>query len=92
MTKPYPPELILSAPALTWPWRDHEDPAAGERKFREYLEGFRLENGRVLLMAKEEAFKTLASDPEVWDSEPWYGTKYRVDRFDEAFIKEVRPQ
>jgi insulysin len=24
-----------------------------------------------------------------WENEPWYGTAYRVERFDEEFVKQV---
>lgn len=89
MTKPYPPQYLLSGPALTRSWKASEDPTAGEKKVREYLDAFRLQNSRVTLMAKEDAFATLESEKGEWQPEPWYGTNYRVTRFDEDFIKEV---
>jgi insulysin len=90
MTRPYPPELLISAPSLSWPWKENEDPLAGERKVREYLDGMRINKGRVLIMGKPESFEELApSKPDDWAQEPWYGTKYRVERVDQAFIDEV---
>jgi insulysin len=95
---PPPPELVLTAQQLTYPWQDYADPEAGERKVREYLEAFRVQGGRAVLMAKPEEFQKLdeleAKDGQKekaqWDAEPWYGTLYRVERFDETFMKEVR--
>lgn len=85
MTWPVPPELYIAGPSLTWDW---EDAAAEERKLREYLEAFRLTEGRVILMAKQEEHEKISPGIE-WSHEPWYGTPYNVNRWDPDFIQEV---
>jgi insulysin len=84
MTWPVPKELLLSAPVLTWDWEDE----TGKRKVREYLESFRVTDARVVLMAKEEEHAKLGSKTP-WSKEPWYGTEYRIENFDEEFIEQV---
>jgi insulysin len=53
------------------------------------LEGLNVGNSRTVLMAKEERFQRLMGTRQ-WETEPWYGTQYRVERLDEAFVREVR--
>ncbi|KAK1236433.1 metalloprotease [Marasmius sp. AFHP31] len=94
MNKPYPRELLLSAPHITWDWGNeysgYEKHGNGEVKLRELIDGLRMEEGRVLLMGKEEELARVPRfDQSVeWKDEPWYGTKYRVERFPDAFLKE----
>jgi insulysin len=84
MAWPVPKELLISAPQLTWEWEQN-----GEvEKVKEYLDSFRITTGRVVLMAKAEEHAKLASNA-TWENEPWYGTPYRVEKFDEGFIKKV---
>ena len=85
MTNPCPPELYIAAPSLTWDW---DDPTSEERKLREYLEAFRLTEGRVVLMAKQEEHEKISAGIQ-WSQEPWYGTLYNVQRWDPDFIKQV---
>lgn len=40
-------------------------------------------------MATAPEHSKIASADFTWEKEPWYGTKYRIERFDEQFIKEV---
>ncbi|KAJ7112437.1 Metalloenzyme, LuxS/M16 peptidase-like protein [Mycena crocata] len=90
MTRPVPLELVLSAQALTWDWDgDNQPGGGGEAKVREYLDAFRVENARVTLMAKGEEHKQLTPNAE-WKEEPWYGTKYYVEKFDTAFIEQAQ--
>lgn len=89
MANPVPKELLLAGPALTWDW-DPNDPTLGQAKIREYLDSYRAHNARVVLMAKGEEFEKIGMSGKEWDKEPWYGTEYRVDRFDEEFLREVR--
>jgi insulysin len=53
------------------------------------LEGLGVRNSRTILLAKKESFQTLMGTRQ-WETEPWYGTQYRVERLDEAFVREVR--
>ncbi|KAE9395045.1 insulin-degrading enzyme [Gymnopus androsaceus JB14] len=88
MTKPYPPELLLAAATVTAPWGDEYPGAstAGREKVYEYLEQFKLENGRIMLIAKREDLQEVLGKQDTWEVEPWYGTLYRVERFDEEFL------
>ncbi|KAF8892443.1 Metalloenzyme, LuxS/M16 peptidase-like protein [Infundibulicybe gibba] len=87
MAWPVPRDLLLSAPQFTWDWEQNDETA--EMKVREYLESFRVHEGRVVLMAKAEEHSKLAPDA-VWLKEPWYGTTYYVKKFDEDFIREAQ--
>ncbi|KAL0571049.1 metalloprotease [Marasmius crinis-equi] len=93
MSKPYPRELLLAAPNITWDWGDeypgYEKHGNGEVKLRELINSLRMEEGRVLLMGKEEELERVPRfDKSVeWKQEPWYGTKYRVERFPEDFLR-----
>ena len=89
MAWPMPPELLLAGPALLWDWDNDADRKMGEAKIAEYLEQFRIQESRVVLMARKD--EHLKLNPSIaWGKEPWYGTEYSVQRFDEAFIREVR--
>ncbi|KAG7096021.1 hypothetical protein E1B28_006704 [Marasmius oreades] len=98
MASPYPRSLLIAARWKTWDWGDDYDDegtAAGgggeEDKVKEYLEEFTVENARVFLMGKEEELvklKGFASGIEgvQWSEEPWYNTRYQVERLAEDFI------
>lgn len=85
MSWPIPKDLLLKAPEVTWNW----DSAAGENEVRKCLETFRITECRVVLMATASEHSKIASADSTWKKEPWYGTNYRVERFDERFINEV---
>jgi insulysin len=90
MTRPVPQELVLSAHALMWDWDGDDQPGGGgEAKVRAYLDTFRVENARVTLMATGLEQTKLAPNA-LWQKEPWYGTDYYVEKFDDAFIQRVR--
>jgi insulysin len=91
MSRPVPLELVLSAQALTWDWDGDEQPGGGGlAKVCAYLDTFRAENARITLMAKGDEHIKLAPNA-VWNKEPWYGTEYCVEKFDDTFIQQVRP-
>lgn len=86
MAWPVPRELLLAGPQLILDEGSRQ--GTGERKVREYLESFRVRESRVVLMAKAEEHAKV--HPECrWEKEPWYGTEYTVQKFDEAFITEA---
>ncbi|KAG5354057.1 hypothetical protein C0989_009755 [Termitomyces sp. Mn162] len=85
MSWPVPKDLILKAPAVTWDW----DSATGENEVRKCLETFRITEGRVVLMATAAEHAKITSTDVIWEKEPWYGTSYRVERFDEQFINKA---
>jgi hypothetical protein len=90
MSWPVPPEFYLTAPRLTREWDDDAPEGLGEKEVRDILEGLTVDKGRVVLMARGDELQKLSHSPMQWETEPWYGTKYRVEKFDEAFMKEVR--
>lgn len=83
---PVPRELVIKAPLVDSEW--DLDGTAQAVAFQT-LQGFSVKNARTFLMAKQGEFQKLFGTQE-WHSEPWYGTQYRVERLDEAFIQEVR--
>ena len=83
---PVPRELALKAPQVVSEW-DTDGIAQGVA-FR-MLEGLSVRNSRTILMAKEEKFQR-SMGTQQWETEPWYGTPYRVERLDDAFVREVR--
>ncbi|GLB34808.1 putative peptidase M16 family protein [Lyophyllum shimeji] len=85
MAWPVPRELLLSAPQVTWDW----DSESAEAQVKAYLESFRITEGRVVLMATAAEHAKLAPSDD-WQKEPWYGTGYRVDRFDEDFVEKAQ--
>lgn len=82
---PVPRELVIKAPQVISEW----DPeGVAQAVASRTLEGLNVRNSRVVFMAKREEFeRTLGS--QQWQSEPWYGTPYRVERLDDAFVREV---
>ncbi|KAE9393647.1 hypothetical protein BT96DRAFT_959011 [Gymnopus androsaceus JB14] len=73
-------------------YHQHEYPGAstaGREKVYEYLEQMKLENGRITLMAKGEDLEAVLGKQGTWEAEPWYGTLYRVERFDEEFLRQT---
>ncbi|KAF7311385.1 Insulin-degrading enzyme [Mycena kentingensis (nom. inval.)] len=86
MSRPIPPEFLLCASSLTWPWEDD----VGMNKVREYLDVLLLpENSRILLMAQGEDLVKVLPDA-VWLEEPWYGTKHYVEKLDAAFLEQAQ--
>jgi insulysin len=83
---PVPRELVIKAPQVVSEW-DTEGTA--QRVALRTLEGLSVRNSRSVLMAKKEEFQKLLGTQE-WQTEPWYGTQYRVERLDDAFLREVR--
>lgn len=85
MSWPVPPELSIAGPQLTWEWGNQD---LEEKTIRSYLESFRVNGGRVVLMAKKEDHERV-NPGEEWQTEPWYGTHYRVKRWDQEFVEKV---
>lgn len=82
---PVPRELIVKAPQVVSEW--DPDGTAQAVAFQT-LKGLSVKNARIILMAKPGDFQRLLGTQE-WQSEPWYGTQYRVERLDEAFMQEA---
>ncbi|EJD02250.1 uncharacterized protein FOMMEDRAFT_109506 [Fomitiporia mediterranea MF3/22] len=79
MKLPISRSLILSGPKLTWAW--------DEQLVRDTLSRLTVENGRVVVMAKDHSTIDNAGP---WTIEPWYGTEYTVGRLDEEIISAAR--
>lgn len=88
MAWPIPRDLLLTAPRLTWNWENEEEGRKAEAKIREYLNGFRIGESRIVLMAKKDDHVKFHPDLK-WEKEPWYGTDYAIQRFDDALVAEV---
>ncbi|KAF8637420.1 hypothetical protein AX17_002915 [Amanita inopinata Kibby_2008] len=83
MAWPVPRDRVLSAPQLIEDWCDDTQP---KQKVKDYLQNFRIEQGRIVLMARAEEHEKL--DPNAsWSKEPWYGTGYLVEKFDDNFVR-----
>ncbi|KAG0697015.1 Metalloenzyme, LuxS/M16 peptidase-like protein [Suillus ampliporus] len=82
--KPVPPESILSEVAVPCDWNSED----GEREVHEILEGMRVTKGRAVLMAKKEEHERISKN-EHWEQEKWYGTGYRVERWDPSFVEQA---
>ncbi|KAI0295473.1 Metalloenzyme, LuxS/M16 peptidase-like protein [Russula brevipes] len=82
---PVPRELVIKAPQVVSEW--DLDGTAQDTALHT-LEGLSVRNSRTVLMAKKEEFQKLLGTQQ-WETEPWYGTQYRVERLDEAFIREA---
>lgn len=72
---PTPRDLLLSGPALVW--------ESDEELVHKILDELTVENGRVVVMAKEHPI----DGP--WLSEKWYETEYQVEKLDDEFLHEV---
>ncbi|KAH9950182.1 insulin-degrading enzyme [Amylocystis lapponica] len=86
---PVPPERILSAPQLVEEWDEHDPANSGEHEVHETLEGLRVGKGRVVLMAKVDEHERVRGNVAEWETEPWYGTSYRVEKLDADFLAQA---
>jgi insulysin len=83
MSSPYPRSLVLKASQYTWPWEaDGQGPIEAAR----LLDSLRVSESRTVLLGQKGEHVKVAGEQE-WNTEPWYGTQYRVDQYDEAFVK-----
>ncbi|CAL1705686.1 unnamed protein product [Somion occarium] len=91
MSWPVPRDAIISAPRVVEDWdsKNPLGPGGGEREVRETLEGLNVEKGRTVLMAKKEEHERIAGVKD-WQTEPWYGTGFAVERYDEEFVKQAQ--
>jgi insulysin len=82
---PLPPQNLLSGPQLTEEW-DAEGKA--EADMRRMLNSLRASKGRAVLMAKLEKHDQV-SGAQTWETEPIYGTQFRVERFNDVLLAEA---
>ena len=72
---PVPRSLVLSGMKLIWDW--------DEPLIREMLQNLRVDEGRVVVMAKDH---TTIGKEGPWLHEPWYGTEYTVEKMEDDFV------
>ncbi|TDL24920.1 insulin-degrading enzyme [Rickenella mellea] len=77
LLRPLPRELLLAGPQLVWDW--------DEQLVRSVLDTFTVDQGRVVVMAKDHG-----DFVKEWSKEPWYGTEYKVHKIDEEFAALAR--
>ena len=78
MKNPVPRSLLLSGPRLIWEW--------DEKLVRGILETLTVENGRVVVMAKDH---NVIGNEGPWEKEPWYQTEYTVKKLEDEFLTSV---
>jgi insulysin len=84
LAKPIPPESMLCGAVIPCEWTSED----GEREVREILGDLRVTKGRAVLMAKKEELERISNN-EHWEHEKWYGTGYRVERWDPSFVEQA---
>jgi len=90
MTWPVERDSVLSSAQLVSEW---DDSGEGEKEIRDTLNTLTIDEGRAVVMARpDELQRVFGAEGKTldWESEPWYGTKYLVERFDEEFVSKVR--
>jgi insulysin len=90
MVWPVERDALLSSAYLVSGW---DESGEGEKEVRDTLNTLTINEGRVVVMARpDELQRVFGAEGKAlnWESEPWYGTKYLVERFDEDFVSRVR--
>ena len=90
MAWPVEPDSVLSSAQLVSEW---DESGEGEKEIRDALNTLTIDQGRAVIMARPDEFQRVfgAEGKSLdWETEPWYGTKYLVERFDEDFASKVR--
>jgi len=90
MVWPVEPDSVLSSAQLVSEW---DESGEGEGEIRDTLNTLTIDQGRAVVMARPDEFQRVfgAEGKSLdWETEPWYGTKYLVERFDEDFASRVR--
>jgi len=90
MAWPVERDAVLSSAQLVSEW---DESGEGEKEVRDILNTLTIDEGRAVVMARPDEFQRVfgAEGKSLnWESEPWYGTKYLVERFSEDFASKVR--
>ena len=90
MAWPVERDAVLSSPQLVSQW---DESGEGEKEIGDILNTLTIDEGRAIVMARPDEFQRVfetEGKPSEWESEPWYGTKYLVERFSEDFVSRVR--
>lgn len=90
MAWPVEPDAVLSSAQLVSEW---DESGEGEKEVRNILNTLTIDQGRAVVMARPDEFQRVfgaEGNALNWESEPWYGTKYIVERFSNDFVSKVR--
>jgi insulysin len=90
MAWPVERDIVLSSSQLVSEW---DGSGHGEKEVRDILNTLTIDESRAVVMAPSDGFQRVfgAGDKELnWKSEPWYGTKYMVEKFSDDFVSKVR--
>lgn len=88
MEWPVPRDLLLPAPQLVWEWDECDGNGGGLKEVRRILNTLTIDKGRAVLMAQADEHKKIGNDA-VWETEPIYGTKYKVELLDKDLVGQV---
>ena len=90
MAWPVERDAVLSSAQLVSEW---DESGEGEKEVRDILNTLTIDEGRAVVMARPDELQRVfgaEGKPLDWESEPWYGTKYLVERFSDDFVSRVR--
>ena len=90
MAWPVERDAVLSSAQLVSEW---DESGEGEKEVRDILNTLTIDEGRAVVMARPDELQRVfgtEGKPLDWQSEPWYGTKYLVERFSDDFVSRVR--
>ena len=90
MAWPVEQEAVLSSAQLVSEW---DQSGEGEKEVRNILNTLTIDQSRAVVMAQPDEFQRVfevEGKTLNWESEPWYGTKYIVERFSDDFVSKVR--
>lgn len=81
---------VLSSAHLVSEW---DQSGNGEKEVRDILNTLTIDESRTIVMARpDELQRVFEAEGKAlnWESEPWYGTKYMEEKFDDDFARKVR--
>ena len=90
MAWPVERNAVLSSAQLVSEW---DESGEGEREVENVLSTLTIDEGRTVVMARPDEFqRVFGAEGKAldWESEPWYGTKYMVERFSDDFVSKVK--
>lgn len=90
MAWPVDRSIVLSSAQVVSEW---DVSGEGEEQVRGILNTLTVDQGRAVVMAPSNEFqRVFGAEGKTlnWESEPWYGTKYLVEKFSDDFVSKVR--
>lgn len=89
MAWPVERSAVLSSAQLVSEW---DEAGEGEKEVRDILNTCTIDEGRAVVMARPDEFqRVFGAEGKAldWETEPWYGTRYMVERFSKDFASKV---